>query len=379
MGIRWNPFFILVLLGLAWLACEGDPSVHLSDKPVLCTKDDDCQAPAKCIRSLCISPTTTSETGEGSEFTPEPGDSKDLVQESQPEAEVVQENTSTEPGSQGETVGESSEMVVDTPNQEQVESTGTEVSIESQPELAPEESIVNEPSEVADTPDAAERMPEPDSWESSKESTISEHTTEKMPVEKVPEKPQSVCGNNTCESGEDCSNCAKDCGCASGKYCTANKTCQTCPKGCCPKCTNLECGTNSCGGSCGSCKYGCDKGLCGRQFRVEDIVLPCNVCADKSIGDLKKPDPYIRLTLSNGFKLYSGIAKYNKCNTVKFNWQLLLPVKAVDLRKAKIEIVDDELIKDEVCASWSGDFSKVGTFKLQDTKKKVTLTYKVTK
>jgi len=58
----------------------------------------------------------------------------------------------------------------------------------------------------------------------------------------------TVCGNEKCELGEDCSTCPEDCGkCGSGRYCGDGKcngaeTCRTCPK---------DCGT--CGGSGAGC------------------------------------------------------------------------------------------------------------------------------
>jgi hypothetical protein len=70
----------------------------------------------------------------------------------------------------------------------------------------------------------------------------------------------SVCGNGSCEAGENCSNCPSDCGCPSGQVCQ-NGTCVTqaqaqCGNGKCEVAEGLYC--------CQDC--GCPSGQVCRQF-----------------------------------------------------------------------------------------------------------------
>lgn len=63
------------------------------------------------------------------------------------------------------------------------------------------------------------------------------------------------CGNNKCESGENCANCSKDCGacCGNGK-CDNGETCSTCSKDCGACCGNGKCDH---GETCSTCNKDC--------------------------------------------------------------------------------------------------------------------------
>jgi hypothetical protein len=71
---------------------------------------------------------------------------------------------------------------------------------------------------------------------------------------------QPVCGDGYCFPGlEDCGTCGSDCTCPGGMVCF-NRAC------CAPNCAGRMCGSDGCGGSCGSCPAGqaCDTtGTCG--------------------------------------------------------------------------------------------------------------------
>lgn len=70
---------------------------------------------------------------------------------------------------------------------------------------------------------------------------------------------QPWCGDLNCNTdlSEDCSSCPSDCSCGEGNVCVAG----TC---CTPSCDGIECGSDGCGGSCGSCGCGeeCVEGSC---------------------------------------------------------------------------------------------------------------------
>ncbi len=51
-----------------------------------------------------------------------------------------------------------------------------------------------------------------------------------------PAEPQAYCGDGKCDASENCASCEKDCGCSSGRYCSAQT--YTCTK---PTCGNGVC------------------------------------------------------------------------------------------------------------------------------------------
>lgn len=149
---------------------------------------------------------------------------------------------------------------------------------------------------------------------------------------------------------------------SSALNCQGQSTCQnnTC---CAIQCTNRECGADSCGGSCGACKYSCINNLCRRKITFTTISLPCDVCGDTLIG--VDPDPYIKVTLSNGQSFQSKDLE-NACGSkVSFNWTISNLDPGL-LKNALVEVYDyDSLNGDDLCASWRGDLSLTGTRSLK--------------
>ncbi|MCB9642842.1 MAG: hypothetical protein H6728_07160 [Myxococcales bacterium] len=71
----------------------------------------------------------------------------------------------------------------------------------------------------------------------------------------------ALCGDGTCDAaiGEDCGTCPQDCACQNNESCISGKCT------CVPDCKDKECGSDGCGGTCGSCvgtKNVCDNGKC---------------------------------------------------------------------------------------------------------------------
>lgn len=70
--------------------------------------------------------------------------------------------------------------------------------------------------------------------------------------------PEAMCGDGTCDPGEDCTRCNDDCACGEGEACEAGECV------CVPDCTDRLCGDDGCGGSCGDCDgdFVCEEGAC---------------------------------------------------------------------------------------------------------------------
>ena len=73
------------------------------------------------------------------------------------------------------------------------------------------------------------------------------------------------CDDGNCDAavGENCENCAADCGCEDPTVCFDGECCT-------PDCTDKECGDDGCGGDCGDCGPGM---ICGDDFACMDIPL----------------------------------------------------------------------------------------------------------
>ncbi len=83
-------------------------------------------------------------------------------------------------------------------------------------------------------------------------------------VKKGQPPPGPVCGNASCESGENCSNCNQDCGsCCGNGACDNGENCASCPGDCGSCCGNGACDNGedcaSCSKDCGVC---CGNGAC---------------------------------------------------------------------------------------------------------------------
>lgn len=83
------------------------------------------------------------------------------------------------------------------------------------------------------------------------------------------------CGDGVCSDGEDCSNCPGDCLCGCG---------HTCNQGTCEysACAGKLCGTDGCGGSCGTCPEQHVCALGGTCYCVADCVG--KICGDDGCG-----------------------------------------------------------------------------------------------
>ena len=89
-----------------------------------------------------------------------------------------------------------------------------------------------------------------------------------------------VCGDGSCEAGEDCSSCNADCGCDCG---------ETCSTGVCTftACDTAQCGSDGCGGSCGTCDthYDCLTGTCVYVPYCGDATCDDGESCDSCPGD----------------------------------------------------------------------------------------------
>ncbi len=82
--------------------------------------------------------------------------------------------------------------------------------------------------------------------------------------------PDPYCGDNNCDTGETCSNCAVDCGtcdpyCGDGS-CNGDETC------------------SSCSSDCGACPASCGDGTCDSNENCENCPADCGECADDGGG-----------------------------------------------------------------------------------------------
>jgi surface antigen len=93
------------------------------------------------------------------------------------------------------------------------------------------------------------------------------------------------CGDGSCNNGENCSSCEKDCGkceyCGDGK-CNNGESCSSCSKDCGACCGNGQCDN---GESCASCEKDC--GICNEVPKGELEVVNCQVISGWALdGDV---------------------------------------------------------------------------------------------
>lgn len=159
--------------------------------------------------------------------------------------------------------------------------------------------------------------------------------------------------------------------CANGASCLNNRCCQ-------PTCSGKECGGDGCGGLCGNCSFGCTNNTCRRTLITLSVEFPCGLCNDSgAIGSYAKPDPYIKLSLSNGQSYKSG-EKGNTCGaTLVYNWSVT-NLDGNALKNAKLEILDaDPLNADDLCVQLSADLSIAGPRTLSATKSGKTVKFNI--
>ncbi len=96
-----------------------------------------------------------------------------------------------------------------------------------------------------------------------------------------------VCGDNKCQSGENQNTCCKDCPCTGGKVCNpSTDVCEIPPAPCTPDCGGKECGSDGCGGSCGTCTVGvCQDYKCVVQTECGNGTCESGEGCGNCIGD----------------------------------------------------------------------------------------------
>ena len=96
----------------------------------------------------------------------------------------------------------------------------------------------------------------------------------------------ACCGDGSCDAGagETCATCAADCGaCCGDGLCSAafGEGCAACAQDCCcPSCDRRACGSDGCGGSCGTC----DAGLICDDATGACVVTPPDSDVDGAAG-----------------------------------------------------------------------------------------------
>lgn len=105
----------------------------------------------------------------------------------------------------------------------------------------------------------------------------------------IPGGDGSVCGDNTCDDDENCSNCEADCGACAGvcgdNTCDADESCSSCEADC-GACAGY-CGDNtcdddescsSCSADCGACPDVCGDNTCGDSETCDSCEADCGPC-----------------------------------------------------------------------------------------------------
>lgn len=98
-------------------------------------------------------------------------------------------------------------------------------------------------------------------------------------------KTRPNCGNGQIDNGETCKTCPQDIKCLTGQVCSNEQ--QEEYLCCLPNCRNKSCGSDGCGGQCGSCPDGqeCNTGKCENKCgngRIDDDENCSNCPADAS-------------------------------------------------------------------------------------------------
>ena len=159
------------------------------------------------------------------------------------------------------------------------------------------------------------------------------------------------CSSGTCVDGV-CEGCTPEC---TGKSCGSDGcggSCGTCPDGgacdagvcggCVPECGDAECGPDGCGGSCGLCDAGlaCQEGSCdcvpqcdGKECGDDGCGGACGIClGDFSCSELGEcvPEAYRAILIQGHWTAGVGCSQYNSTGA---------DIDAVELRAADGETV----------------------------------------
>jgi hypothetical protein len=99
-------------------------------------------------------------------------------------------------------------------------------------------------------------------------------------------KPPGVCGDGACGPNENCQDCPKDCACGSGEYCSPTMNACTrrpCGDGKCDKGIGEDC--NNCASDCGECprKPACGDGRCDPDETTLNCPSDCKVVCGNAI------------------------------------------------------------------------------------------------
>jgi hypothetical protein len=213
------------------------------------------------------------------------------------------------------------------------------------------------------------------------------------------------CGNDVCESFEDCEICPADCGCGPNQDCdkgvcicqdacapgesecnaggtrtcgadeqgclewSATSPCQgSCMNGMCScmaACGGSECGMDGCGGSCGACTFACGASdLCTRQLTINYVETSCGAdCQDT----FDPTDPFLKLTIA-GQTYSKDEGARDRCGATRTaeNWVVGGATQTFtysQLQQVTVEVYDaDTFNSDDLCARWTNvDLTAHGT------------------
>ena len=100
------------------------------------------------------------------------------------------------------------------------------------------------------------------------------------------------CGNGSCDLtlGEGCGTCPEDCGCDAGAVCMVDGSC------CSPSCEKKTCGSNGCGGECGTCPPGqvCNGASCdGAEYPTMVFTPSAPVAGTKVKVSVLDTSPWV--------------------------------------------------------------------------------------
>ena len=213
------------------------------------------------------------------------------------------------------------------------------------------------------------------------------------------------CGDDVCDSFEDCEICPADCGCGPNQDCdqgvcvcqddcspgatecdaggtrsctadeegclewSATTPCQgSCMNGMCScmaACDSSECGMDGCGGSCGACTFACGAGdLCTRQLTINYVETSCSAdCQDA----FDPTDPFLKLTIA-GQTYSKDEGARDRCGNTRTaeNWivgDANHTFTFAQLQQVTVEVYDaDTFNSDDLCARWTNvDLTAHGT------------------
>lgn len=109
-----------------------------------------------------------------------------------------------------------------------------------------------------------------------------------------------VCGNSTCEAGEDCASCAADCG-----------PCATCNNGTCEMGETCE----NCAADCGACSPSCGNATCDATESCMNCAVDCADGAGPATTGLDAEEQAF-LVLINNYRAQNGLGALTACTSL---------------------------------------------------------------